>query len=123
MPAYNFKPEFVDDILTGRKTSTIRALGKRPPPKPGETLYLFTGMRTKKCRKLLTVPCLQVSHIVIKRGGMLIDGKPTDFEQRRLISRADGFAHFHDLANWFGHEHGLPFSGHLIVWKPNPLAL
>ena len=52
MPALNFKKEFADKVASGEKRQTIRALRKDGKnPRPGQKLYLYTGMRTKYCRK------------------------------------------------------------------------
>ena len=48
MPAYNFQPHFAPLILSGSKCTTIR--GREA--KVGATAYLFTGMRTKACKRL-----------------------------------------------------------------------
>jgi hypothetical protein len=50
LPALNFTV-FVDKILSGEKQQTIRPIRKRPI-KPGDKIYLYTGMRHKNCRKL-----------------------------------------------------------------------
>ncbi len=44
MGLYNFKARFVPFVLDGSKTHTIRAK-RRYPAKPGDTLYLYTGLR------------------------------------------------------------------------------
>lgn len=46
-----FKPRFVDPILIGTKVHTFRNKRKNPP-KIGETLHMYTGLRTKKCQKI-----------------------------------------------------------------------
>lgn len=50
MPAISFIV-FEDKILNGTKRMTIRRLWKRSP-KIGDKLYLYSHMRTKKCRFL-----------------------------------------------------------------------
>lgn len=40
-----FKQRFVEPILTGSKIHTLR-LRRKKPPKLGETLYMYTGLRT-----------------------------------------------------------------------------
>ncbi len=68
MPALNFTV-FVDQVESDRKLTTIRAFRKDGrDPKPGQTLYLFTGMRTKKCRRLGESPCLSTTPIRIRKG-------------------------------------------------------
>jgi len=44
---YNFRERFAPFILSGKKTHTIRAV-RIHPDKPGNILYLYTGLRTKK---------------------------------------------------------------------------
>lgn len=59
MPALNFKKRFEPMIESGDKRQTIRAKRKDcRDPKEGQTLYLYTGMRSKGCRKLGEAPCL-----------------------------------------------------------------
>jgi len=64
MPAYNFKERFAADVESGKKRQTIRRKRKRPT-KPGDVLYLYVGMRTKRCRKLREAPCESVVSILI----------------------------------------------------------
>jgi hypothetical protein len=46
-----FKPRFEEPIQLGTKVFTLR--GKRKnEPKLGETLYMYTGLRTSNCRKI-----------------------------------------------------------------------
>ena len=53
MPALNFRAEFADAVERGEKCQTIRAYRKDGRnPKPGDTLHLYTGMRTRACRRL-----------------------------------------------------------------------
>lgn len=52
MPAYSFKERFVPMIINGTKHQTIRAY-RRNLPMAGQMAYLFFGLRTKWCHKLL----------------------------------------------------------------------
>lgn len=54
MPAYNFQKQFAPLVESGQKRQTIRAIGKRRHARPGESLQLYTGQRTKACRKLIS---------------------------------------------------------------------
>lgn len=53
MPAINFKAEYAPKILDGSKPFTLRKrrADYRDPAPIGTRLGLFTGMRTKSCRK------------------------------------------------------------------------
>lgn len=53
MPLLNFELRFAGLIESGEKRQTIRAQRKYPI-KAGDKLYLYTGVRTKNCRKLKT---------------------------------------------------------------------
>ena len=68
MAALNFQKQFAPDVESGIKLQTIRAKRKNPI-KEGETLYLYTGMRTKKCRKLGEVKCYSVLPFEISPNG------------------------------------------------------
>lgn len=64
MPAYSFKEQFVPFVLDGSKNHTIRNY-RRFQVLPGETLYLYYGLRTKASRKLKQERCSTVKTIAI----------------------------------------------------------
>jgi hypothetical protein len=71
MPVYSFKERFVPFILNGSKPHTIRKRRKYPA-KPGDTLYLYFGLRTKYSKKLREEKCLDVKTIYIKQKAICI---------------------------------------------------
>jgi len=114
------------------KRQTIRAV-RKVPIKPGDTLHLFTGMRTKGCRKIGEVTCRSLHEITIdhmhgKRlsedamptmdwdGGWigLYYEDPARFE--RELAKRDGFANAREMYDWFERTHGLPFHGVVVRW-------
>lgn len=141
MVAYSFKSFFAPQIEAGFKRQTIRA-DRRRHARPGEALQLFTGMRTRHCRKIRPdVTCLSIEPIDMLFVGGLMQSvfvswssegdqrlSPTELEQ---LARDDGFApeHFNDASGYCGatalenmeafwrehHEAG-PFHGVLIKW-------
>lgn len=122
MGLYNFHARFVPFILDGRKTHTIRAR-RTFPDKPGNTLHLYTGLRTKHTRLLLRASCVRVETIEIKNGAfgdewhalVKINGETLDRSEREALARRDGFHDFSDMmAFWNGR---LPFTGHIIHWR------
>lgn len=53
MVAYSFAPQFVAPIEARTKLQTVRG-HRRRHARVGEPIQLYTGMRTKQCRKLIT---------------------------------------------------------------------
>ena len=114
MPALNFKKEFADLVESGQKTQTIRQVRKRPI-KPGDMLYLYTGMRTKSCQKLGEARCLSIAPIVIFPDGW-VNVDRVEFPAS-MIAYKDGFNSVEDFINFFLKQYGLPFCGDLIKWE------
>ncbi len=118
MVAYNFQPRFASLVESGEKRQTIRPEGKRVHAKPGDTVHLFTGMRTRNCRKLGEAVCIISEPIVIDTATLRV-GVPPGFTWRRsYFAIQDGFKDWEDLLEWFRATHGLPFIGRLIQWAP-----
>jgi uncharacterized protein YqfB (UPF0267 family) len=126
MGLYNFKERFTPRILDGSKTHTIRP--KRAiEDKPGNTLHLYTGLRTKKSRLLMRVSCVKIEEIAIEYHpesflddepelySVTIDGVELDRGECEAFARRDGFENFADMMNfWQGR---LPFRGQIVHWK------
>ena len=116
MPAYNFQKQFAPAVKSGDKHQTIRAKRKHRP-RVGQTAYCFTGMRTKKCRRLCKKPILRVRDISICRKGYTIDGFILSTKSTLdRYAREDGFLTWAEMLGWFKRTHGLPFRGDLIMW-------
>lgn len=126
MPALNFKAQFADDVEYGTKRQTVRAPRKdgRPHCKVGDTIKLYTGMRTKGCRLLGQATVTRIARIKIEATCMYVNDRllpsaiyDRDCEQTdNEFAEADGFKSFTDMANWFSDVHGLPFEGTVIQW-------
>jgi phosphoribosyl-ATP pyrophosphohydrolase len=123
MPAFNFQKQFAPDVESGQKNQTIRAKrkdGRRP--EPGQTAYLYTGMRTNACRKLGEKTIEMVQMIMIGNKGCLInyneDGEYpiTELMELKFFAIDDGFESWEAMRDWFDKTHGLPFEGDLIKW-------
>ncbi len=117
MPAYNFQKQFAADVKAGRKRQTIRQKRKRRT-RAGETLYLYTGQRTKRCRLLRAAICRDVRDIEIMIGGIDVGGKAAWAESPNAdrFARADGFKNSAEMIEWFNARYGLPFRGVVIRW-------
>ena len=116
MTAINFKKQFADFVESGVKTQTIRKIRKRPI-RIGDTLQLYTGMRTKKCRKLRTAVAIDVKTIVIDQNTVIVDGNQIDFDELEKLAIADGFHSICEFKGFFNSRYGIPFVGQLIKWK------
>ena len=119
MVAYNFQKQFADDVESGRKTQTIRSSRKNGHANVGDNLQLYTGMRTKQCRKLADAVCTQTLSVVIKSNSATISGGyRITYTGSSLTSFAveDGFLSWQSMLDWFDKAYGLPFEGTLIKW-------
>lgn len=87
MPAFSYKERFIPLILDGSKCQTIRKR-RTHPPKAGDTLYHYFGLRTKHCRKLGESICCEVKTIYIKKNGVIIifQERLTDRDAELLIN-------------------------------------
>jgi len=111
----NFQNRFAGKVETGKKRQTIRAERKDGRhPKVGDTVRLYTGMRTKNCRLLREAEIQSVDRIVIDDRGIWING---DFVlERQAFAIADGFENWQEMRDWFFKTYGPEFCGCLIKW-------
>jgi len=117
MTAYNFKAQFADDIESGRKQQTIRTERKDSRvPREGDALQLYTGMRTKSCRKLRDTVCKYTREIIMTDCGVKLDGQAVYPSTILNIAKADGFDSVESFRTFFKDTYGFPFRGHLIKW-------
>ncbi len=100
MVAYGFKPFFGPQIADGSKTHTIRG-HRRRHAHVGEPVQLFTGLRTRHCRKIIPDPvCVAVLPILIMSSDLIdagiayveIDGIPLRRDEIEAFAISDGFA-------------------------------
>lgn len=127
MVAYNFKPQFAPLIASGQKCQTIRAWGKRRHARPGDLLQLYTGQRTRSCRKLLNACCTEAIPIAMHphKMGAVVTGISIylghaefalDAASVDALAKADGFESSDEFLDFFRDR--LPFEGVLIQWQP-----
>lgn len=126
MPAYSFKERFVPLIKSGEKKQTIRSKRKYQA-KPGDTLYLYYGLRTKFCKKIKETICTGVADIkILANGNVYVDGYKLTNPELDFLAFNDGFRHEDDPKNkkgcfeimlrWWRQTHELPFIGDIIYW-------
>lgn len=122
MVAYSFKPRFEAPIVDGSKAQTIRA-DRRRHARPGETLQLYTGMRTKSCRLIGLATCRAVVPIRIDlEGGRIESDRGTNMstvEELDYFAQRDGFSGWSDMLDFWRREHprAAVWSGMLILWS------
>lgn len=122
MPALTFQKRFAAAVEAGRKRQTVRRARKRPI-RPGDRLVLYTGMRTKHCRRLGKAVCRTVEPVLISANGAFVvpgevrlSGRPLGAAELDEFIAADGFDSHLDFFDWFGRHYGQTFYGVVIRW-------
>ncbi len=129
MPVLGFKAQFEAPILAGTKRQTCRLerKDKRPHCKGGDIIDMVVGNRTPQRRVFARVHCAAYDPLTMWFGpdrSYCIGNAPEEAAHFRLdaFARADGFADWAALEEWFAAEHGCgpgsPFRGFLIRWYP-----
>ena len=115
MVAINFSAQFAGHVERGEKRQTIRRSKKC---KPGDALQLYTGQRTKACRKLRDAVCKDVTYVgLTQRGITLGDVRrfPRDIDE---FARLDGFKDYAEMWKWFSERYETnSFTGYVIRWE------
>lgn len=115
MPAFGFMPEFVPLILAGTKIQTVRRTRRCVP---GMTMQMFTGMRTKACRRFAEMRCALVDQVRIEPHGLTFGDKSAHPDDDGF-ARLDGFRDYADMLAWFQrHNREVAFIGHVHRWDP-----
>ncbi len=115
MVAFNFRARFVDAIKSGKKTSTIR---KSLRCKVGNNMQLYTGQRTKACKKIADAVCVGTGIVGISNDDIKLyatDGVVPKGQDGLVTT--EGFSSKEDLISFFSEHHGLPFVGYAYFWE------
>jgi hypothetical protein len=127
MPAYNFKAQFAPAVEAGQKLCTIRGRAA----KMGTTAYLYTGMRTKACRKLGQGTISIVEEIIIGRDltgypFVIVVGLKLQRTEIWALAEEDGFEDSEKFVDFFADSQvykNIPgigtqiFAGFMITWE------
>ena len=118
MVAFNFMECFADDVERGIKRGSIRAKKKC---NVGDKIQLYTGQRTKQCRKLGDAVCTGIIPIRVTDDcpwSMDMDNKEGEiiFDDVRLFHQMDGFKNAKEFVDFFRKHYGLPFNGYYHQW-------
>ncbi len=122
--AYSFKPRFIAPIIAGAKRQTLRN-GRKRHARPGETLQLYTGMRTRQCQLIGTAICASVdtARIDFVLGCVEVSGFARWLTHIELgeFAKADGFDCWPDLRDFWRFHHPEvtdAWEGVRIAWEP-----
>lgn len=139
MVAYSFKARFAAPIADRIKPHTLRNRRKRHA-RPGETLQLYTGMRTRHCRLIGTATCDRLQAISIDFTSSepiwlceVRHPEPSVFYEfgvsvpvtaPEAFAISDGFDSLEDMARFWRDEHDVSeWDGILIGWDVTTLIL
>jgi hypothetical protein len=130
MVAYSFQAQFIDPIVAGTKRQTIRRVGKRRHAQPGDEIQLYYAMRTKHCRLIGRVRCIDVKDVRLvfppcrNMGGSRVEmrlGGDWSPIRTRLdhFAQKDGFSDWGELHEFWSLNHPdvKVFEGVLIQWE------
>lgn len=123
----NFRQQFAPLIERDEKRQTIRktrADGKTP--KPGETVYLYTGLRTKQVRKLGERIVVESFHVHMDLEDLsarciVSNGVRLHLGEADAFARLDGFDSALQMLQWFKKTHQEnAFDGFCVRWRSKP---
>lgn len=108
MPSISFQYQLINAVMSGKKPFTVRQINEKRPVKAGDTLYIYTGMRTKQCRKHGEHVCAGVLPIKVdfKRKEIYIEGVILDplvqywFTTTDIQGSEDDFFYFFEKMNY-----------------------
>jgi uncharacterized protein YqfB (UPF0267 family) len=115
MVAFNFSPQFAEAVAAGRKTQTIR---QKARAKAGQALQLYTGQRTKDCRKLADAVCIDCTYVGLTARGVTLGDTSRFHGNQDDFARADGFPDYAAMWKWFSERYETnSFTGYIIRWS------
>jgi hypothetical protein len=111
MVAFNFVKAEAAKVESGEKCATIRPSRRA---KPGDTLQLYTGLRTRKTRLLKIARCMEVRKITIYKDH--IEGIEEFDEMEFLEMMGNEDDSLGELIGYFEKYNTLPYDCYLYIW-------
>jgi hypothetical protein len=118
----NFKPQFVDKIISGQKIHTIRK-DKHNRWRDGMQIQFYTGARTKQAKMFAKGVVRKIDIVAIRDNQMhfrevAINGHRTNEDR---VAKLDGFIDTDSFFNFFREQYGtkegsICFNGKIIYW-------
>lgn len=121
MVSFTFKAEFIPLIHSGDKFQTIR---RSMRCKPGETMHLFTGLRTKDCQRIGEAICQEVFPVMFRENSFHTGfnhkvSQMDNPDELLAFAKADGFSSWEDCHQFFRNHYEFPFTGFVHRWDPS----
>lgn len=121
MVAFNFQSNFSAPIESQQKIQTVRS---KQRAFAGDVLQLYTGQRTKLCRRLLpgkTVVCAVSDYCHLAPGEITFGDKSLHPENLDDFARMDGFCDYNEMMAWFQERYNQRhFVGWVHRWRIEP---
>lgn len=111
-----FKEQFAEKVKNGDKCQTCRPFPARLPLEGMKiSLRKWSGKPYRSKQVVLRESRVtRVATFEIKKTGIIVAGYAEPMDD---FARADGFADFFEMRDWFQAQHGLPFYGIVIYWQ------
>lgn len=122
MPALSFQQKFIDKVIDGSKPGTVRQVRLKGAIKPYQYLSIYTGMRTKQCKKHGEKYCLNVYPIRITKNHIWINDLLLPPDLTLWFAIKDGFLSSEEFFNFFevqNYKRDLVW----IVWGKKAIAI
>lgn len=116
MVALNFSPQFAAPVASREKRQTIRQTFRG---KAGCLVQLYTGQRTKACRKLVEPDpvCIDVTYVGLTAKGVSLGDASRFHGDVDDFARQDGFENYAAMWKWFSERYKTnSFTGFVIRW-------
>jgi hypothetical protein len=115
MASFDFKARFVPLIRSNLKVQTIRS---KKRCSVGDTMHLFTGLRTKRCERIANVQCMLTDYVHLEPSGITF-GNKGNHPDCDGFAQLDGFRDFDDMLAWFQAAYATQhFIGTVHRWDP-----
>jgi hypothetical protein len=116
MRQYGFHYRFSADILSGKKSMTIRRVWKKPVKK-GDPLRLHVDIPERGETVVLKAYCSNAYPVSVSSEAVMIGARKLSSSEIRTFLRKDGFRSVADMKAFFEERYSLPFSGQCICWR------